>query len=93
MTLPTSFAGCRSAITCVRIVSRCNAPGLPLARAARVEREGYIRVVDDSYFLAHGGVHSLMRPSHRLLLFSSHEYSKSGASSRVNTRSLLHGLV
>jgi hypothetical protein len=48
MTLPTSFAGCRSAITCVRIVSPCNAPGLGLARAARVEREGYIRVVDES---------------------------------------------
>ena len=36
MTPPTSFAGCRSPITCVRIVSPCNAPGLPLARAARI---------------------------------------------------------
>ena len=38
MTQPTSFAGCRSPITCVRIGSPCNAPGLPLARAARIEK-------------------------------------------------------
>ena len=40
-----------------------------------------------------GGVHPLMRPCHRLRLFSSQEYSSSGASISRKVRSLVHGFV
>ena len=40
-----------------------------------------------------GGVHVLIRPSHRLRLFSSHDYSSNGASISLKMRSLVHAFV
>ena len=45
------------------------------------------------FFLAQGGSHSFKRPSHRLRLFSSHEYSRISVSISVNVRSFFYGLV